>query len=239
TATDSTGNASQQTLTVTVLDLDDIAPVISGPSGGAGSGTAAKSVSEGTLAVHSFTGDEGVTWAIVGGTDQGQFTINPGSGELRFASGPDFEAPVDANTDNIYLVTVQATDGNGNSSQQLVTITVTDVAEDATPPAITGLSGAAGDATSAKTVDEGQTAVATFAANEVVTWSITGGSDQGRFAISPSTGALTFVAAPDYEAAGDTDGNNIYLVVVTATDGFGNASHQTVTITVADLNEDA
>ena len=34
-------------------------------------------------------------------------------GELKFKTQPDYEDPTDANTDNVYEVTVQATDGNG------------------------------------------------------------------------------------------------------------------------------
>ena len=128
----------------------------------------------------------------MGGADQGRFTIGPSTGELRFATAPDFGAPGYANVDNIYLVTVEATDASGNTSQQAVTITVTDVAEDTILPRIGGPSGGAGDGTSETTVNEGQTTVATFSANEGVTWSMTSGNDQGRLVIDPNTGALRF-----------------------------------------------
>jgi hypothetical protein len=238
-ATDGASNKTQRTVAVTVTDLDDAAPAITGPSGSAGAGASSKSVTEGTLAVHSFTASEGVTWSLVGGADQAKFTIDPATGALRFVSGPDYEAPADADTDNAYLVVVEAKDASGNTSQQTVTVTVTDVAEDTTAPAISGPSGGAGAGTSTKTVNEGQTAVTTFAADEGVTWSITSGNDQGRFAINSASGALTFVAAPDYEAPTDADTNNTYIVVVTATDGFGNTSQQTLTVTVADLDDTA
>ena len=237
TATDTNGNTSQQTVTVTVLDLDDTAPQITGPSGSAGTASSAKTVIEGTTAVATFTAGEPVTWSLVGGPDQARFALDPTTGALTFVAAPDFEQPTDSGTDNTYVLIVEAKDANGNTSQQTVTITVTNVAEDTTPPAISGPSGSAGAGTSTRTVNEGQTSIATFVADEGVTWSVTGGNDRGEFTIDPATGALTFVAAPDYEAPSDGDVNNTYIVVITATDGFGNTSQQTLTVTVADIDE--
>ncbi|MEL6468068.1 MAG: hypothetical protein AAFQ58_24160, partial [Pseudomonadota bacterium] len=36
------------------------------------------------------------------------------------------------------------------------------------------------------------------------------------FSIDPATGVLTFVAAPDFEAAGDADGDNFGPMMATA-----------------------
>jgi gliding motility-associated-like protein len=69
-----------------------------------------------------------------------------------------------------------------------------------------------------------------------VTWSIPSGADKSKFAIS-ATGALSFVQAPDYEIPTDNGTNNTYEVAVVATDAAGNASTQTVTITVTNVNE--
>ena len=38
-------------------------------------------------------GDEVTGWTIVGGADQGQFTITTDTGDLSFRTAPDFEAP--------------------------------------------------------------------------------------------------------------------------------------------------
>ena len=51
-----------------------------------------------------------ITYSIAGGSDQSKFTVTPG-GVLTFNSPPDFEAPTDANGDNVYVVIVQASDG--------------------------------------------------------------------------------------------------------------------------------
>ena len=44
----------------------------------------------------------------------------------------DFEAPVDANADNAYEVTIIATDSDNNTDSETQTITVTDVFESET-----------------------------------------------------------------------------------------------------------
>ena len=48
---------------------------------------------------------------------------------LVFSAAPNFEAPVDANGDNLYQVIVQVSDGAGGVDTQTLSITVNDVAE--------------------------------------------------------------------------------------------------------------
>ncbi len=92
------------------------------------------------LAVYTFTardeedGTAGITWAV-GGTDGGDFTISTGTGmgegALFFRIRPNFEDPVNENTDNVYEVTLIARDTTGvqKSRDYPVTVTVTDVDE--------------------------------------------------------------------------------------------------------------
>ena len=56
------------------------------------------------------------------------FTIGGSSGELMFASPPDFEAPADMGMDNVYQVTVKAEAG-GEMDMMEVTVTVTNEEE--------------------------------------------------------------------------------------------------------------
>ena len=51
-------------------------------------------------------------WSTAG-RDGGDFVINE-LGELRFRSAPDYERPADANRDNVYEVTVRASDGRSS-----------------------------------------------------------------------------------------------------------------------------
>jgi Ca2+-binding RTX toxin-like protein len=87
-------------------------------------------------------------------------------------------------------------------------------------------------------VTEGTVAVTTVTATDIdsstFTYSITGGADAARFAINATTGALTFVVAPDFENPTDANGDNVYNVVVTASDG-SLTDDQTIAVTVTDI----
>lgn len=91
------------------------------------------SVAENSTLAHTLTGtdpvrNEGLTWSISGGADAGQLEI-AGSTLRWSANGTrDFEAPADADLNNVYVVTVQARDIDGNTVNQTVSVTVTDVA---------------------------------------------------------------------------------------------------------------
>ena len=65
---------------------------------------------------------------------------------------------------------------------------------------------------------------------------LVGGPDQDKFAIDPDTGALRFVDAPDFEAPGDKGGDNVYQVIVQASDGF-TTDTQTISVKVANVLE--
>lgn len=236
-ATDGTGNISEQMLMVTVDDVDESGPpVITGPSGGAGASSSATAIDENTTDVTTFTASETVTWSIVGGADQGAFSINSSTGALTFNSAPDFETPTDTGANNTYEVQVQATDADTNTSTQTLTVTISDVDESG-PPVITGPSGAPGSANSSTSIDENTTAVTTFTASETVTWGIVGGADQAAFSINTSTGVLTFNSPPDFENPTDNGSNNTYVVAVQATDSSTDTSIQTLTVTVNDVDD--
>lgn len=68
---------------------------------------------------------DAVTFSLAGGVDQAQFRLTSAGG-LSFVTPPDFEQPADADRDNIYFVTVAASDGRLSATQSM-TVTVTDV----------------------------------------------------------------------------------------------------------------
>ncbi|HEO99039.1 MAG: S8 family serine peptidase [Campylobacterales bacterium] len=70
-----------------------------------------------------------------------------------------------------------------------------------------------------------------------VTYSISGGEDSTKFSLDTHTGSLSFINPPDFENPEDNDTNNIYEVLVTATDTYENQSQQTITVTITDVNE--
>ena len=96
-------------------------------------GSAAVTAAENSTEVATYTaldpdGATTFTWSLAG-NDAGAFSISS-EGVLTFAAPPDFEAPADANRNNIYEVTVQADDG-GRTGELDVLVTVLDVDEPA------------------------------------------------------------------------------------------------------------
>jgi hypothetical protein len=93
---------------------------------------------ENSTLAKALTADETVTWSIVGGADQARFELSGST--LRWASNgtKDYETPNDADTNNTYVVNVRATSvATGVTTDQAVTVTVTDVAEGGVAPVLT------------------------------------------------------------------------------------------------------
>lgn len=84
---------------------------------------------ENTELAHTLASDKLVYWSIVGGADAARFEVSGSTLRWLGDSTKDFEAPDDADTSNTYVVDVRATDLMGNTVDQTVTATVTDVAE--------------------------------------------------------------------------------------------------------------
>lgn len=80
-------------------------------------------------------------------------------------------------------------------------------------------------------------AAATDAENDTLTYSISGGADQSLFTINQTSGALSFVVAPDYETPADADQDNVYVFDITVTDALGGFTVQSVTVGVSDVTE--
>jgi hypothetical protein len=164
-ATDAAGNTADQSVMVTVIDADEIPPIIAGST--------APSVVENTTVVATYTADEPVTWSLNGGADAARFTLTGGA--LSFTVAPNYEAPADADANNAYAGRDprhrrgrehrrSVCDGDRDRRRR-------DCCRSSrvrprrrwwrTPPA-----------------------VATYTANEPVTWSLNGGADAARFTLS-------------------------------------------------------
>src|SRR5262245_9903939 len=105
-------------------DPANAAPTITSDGGG---DTAEVTIAEVTTAMTSDP-DAGtlLSYAIVGGADQGHFAIDAASGVLTFVTAPDFMAPTDADGDNGYEVQVAASDGTLFDTQA-ITVYVTGI----------------------------------------------------------------------------------------------------------------
>jgi Ca2+-binding RTX toxin-like protein len=69
-----------------------------------------------------------------------------------------------------------------------------------------------------------------------LSYGIAGGADAALFTIDAQTGALRFVNAPDYEHPLDAGANNVYDVIVSATDGTF-TDQQALAVSIGDVNE--
>src|SRR5204862_58801 len=124
----------------------------------------------------------------------------------------------DGGDNNVYSVPTRRSADLALTDTKAVTINVTNVNE---APVITS---DGGGATASINVAENSTAVTTVTSTDVdagdsKSFSISGGADSALFTINSSTGALSFLAAPNFEAPGDVGGNNVYDVQVKVTDG--------------------
>ncbi|MCP3974217.1 MAG: hypothetical protein GY720_06965, partial [bacterium] len=134
-----------------------------------------------TLSASNPSGGE-LMYFIDGGADEDLFELNALNGDLSFRSAPDFEFPQDATRNNVYELTVKATDfSDWGKGYQDLAVTVTDTA---TEPTITS-----SDAISvAENHISVLTATATNPAGGTLAYSIAGGLDGSLFEIDEETG---------------------------------------------------
>ncbi len=222
TASDGT-NSTNHDVAITVTNENDNIPVFTSP--------AAANAQENQFAAYeaAATDADGDTLVYsLSGTDSALFTIDANTGEVSFIEAPDFEAPGDDGGDNVYDITVTASDGT-TDTEQAVAITVT--SENGNVPVFTS--------PAAVSVAENQTAAymaaATDADGDTLVYSLSG-TDAALFTIDAATGEVSFIEAPDFEAPGDDGGDNVYDIIVTASDGTTD-TEQAVAITVTDVNE--
>jgi glucose/arabinose dehydrogenase len=81
-----------------------------------------------TFAATDPDGDT-LTYSVIAGGDEAFFDVDIPSRTVRALTALDFEAPADANGDNVYEVTLEARDPRGLAAQLDLQITVADVAE--------------------------------------------------------------------------------------------------------------
>ena len=209
-----------KTVTITVTNVDELGALAGDPR--------ISYAEDRTDAVGTYTisgaNEAMATWTREG--DDASLFMLDGSGAsrmLKFSSSPNFEAPADANTDNMYMVTVKASYG-GETEMVAVTVTVTDVEEEVEP---SNVAPEFADATTTRSIAENTPAGTNIGApvaatdsnsGDVLVYSL-GGTDAASFRIDSSTGQLRTSAALDHE---DKD---TYTVEVMATDQGGLSEH--------------
>ncbi|MBF0621228.1 MAG: DUF4347 domain-containing protein [Magnetococcales bacterium] len=130
TVTDGEGglsNTAEVSLTVTGSNS---APDLTNNGGGT---SVAVSIDEPTKTVTTLTAvdidDDPLTYEITGGPDADLFNLDPTSQLLSFITAPNWELPLDQDSDNVYVLEVMVSDPTGAFDTQTLTITVNDVFE--------------------------------------------------------------------------------------------------------------
>ena len=123
-AEDSFGDSASIMVTITVTDLNE-GPDITGEDTIEYPETRTSSVETYRASDPERAGT--ITWSLAG-TDDASFDIST-NGVLTFKKSPDFEMAEDDGTDNMYAVTVQATDADRRMGTKPVTVEVTNVDE--------------------------------------------------------------------------------------------------------------
>lgn len=157
---------------------------------------------------------QNITYSL-SGTDATAFSVNPFSGVVQMIAR-DFENPADNNRDNIYEVTLTATDEQSNKTTISWKVTVVDI--DETPKfALNAITDAR--------VNEGvsykaELPVISGVPLGSVTYSLSG-SDASFFNLNIVSGQVTMIGR-NFETPQDNNGDNVYEVALTATDEQNN-----------------
>ena len=219
---DGHGHDVTKDVAITVNDLNDVAPTFT--SGGAGSeaeNTAASNVVYDANVTDPDT--VGTIAYFLTGADASAFNINSGNGQVTFKVSPDHEAPTDAGGNNVYDITVHASDGIHDTTQA-VAITVTNVNEAPVAVADHVISNFAGGAYTvpewALLFNDGDPE-----GNAIDVNSVTNGS--GNMGLSHTAGAGTNGTINIDDNGGGSDGNTF---TYTATDGSLVGNSATVTV---------
>ena len=145
----------------------------------------------------------GVTWSDLSGNDADKFELS-NTGVLTFKASPDYEMKHE------YEVTVNASDGMLPGSLD-VTVTIADVNE---PPLI--------DGEEAHTIEENSLEplggyTKADPEGRATSWVELLGADGGHFELD-EFGELSFAEPPDFETRADSGRDNVYNVIVRASD---------------------
>jgi len=206
--------SDQPQLVVTYLTttIPNRPPVINGGS------ALSISIPENTTTVGGVTAldpdGQSITYSI-SGLDAGKFSLVPNTGILTFVTAPDFES-IPLGT--VYHLTAQASDGSLTSTQD-ISVTVTPVNEFA--PVVTSNGGGAviNISLPENTIDVTTITVTDADLPSSIEYIFAGGADDSLFTVDQTTGKLSFVTAPSYNAPNDAGLDHVYNIHFEINDG--------------------
>jgi Ca2+-binding RTX toxin-like protein len=234
------GSSINYTLNITDTN-DNRASIISGSHANVQENTGTNVVVYRVAGSDQDTVGPALTYSLVagvGGEDNARFSII--NGEVRFSAAPDFEAPTDADGNNVYNILVGVSDGVGAFTTKAVTIRVTNSSEGANAaPTITTTPSnplPSSENTNPTTVIYDANYFDPDALDEVTFLDLTG-PDAALFNFDTATGQLRWIASPNFEAPNDAGQNGIYNVTISLTDGVNAPVTQNVAIQVMNVVE--
>ncbi|MEN8140810.1 MAG: cadherin repeat domain-containing protein, partial [Thermodesulfobacteriota bacterium] len=197
------------------------------------SGATAPAIDENSGAgqvVYTVTSDDDrATYSLGASGDSASFSIDQDSGVVIFSVDPDFESQ------ESYIFNVLATDPAGNSSEQLVSLSINDLDDDP-PPVVDETPPTISSGAIAPAIDEnsgaGQVVYTVTSDDGAATYSLGSSPDSAAFSIDAASGEVRLLVDPDFES------QESYIFNVLATDPAGNSSEQPVSLAINDLDEE-
>ena len=192
--------------------------------------SAARTVAENSAFSHTLTASRTVTFSKIGSADAALFTL---SGSSLTMVAKNYEAPIDANGDNIYEVIIEAIDALGVSTMQKISVTVTDVNEGGATFNITDTISDSTDLVSGKDKVYTGKAIGTPASDRIVMLAIQYAQlHQGRANPVVMCDGVEMMLASTCERASNNAPSCIYLIPKPT----GMTADFTITFLTGDLN---
>lgn len=192
-ATDAAGNASEQTVTVTVGNVDERGPSITSSAtaatiqenSGAGQVVYTAAATDNDFVAPATANS--VIYSLKPGSDAG-LSIDPQTGRVTLAGDPDYE------TKSSYSFTVIATDAAGLSTEKVVTLAIGDVVEDAVPPHVASVAITADSETDYTVLNAGDKVTVTVTMDENTIVDTTSGTPRLALNIGGTTVYATYTS---------------------------------------------
>ncbi|WP_081782333.1 cadherin domain-containing protein [Prolixibacter bellariivorans] len=231
TVGDGVNTSDSQDVTISLSDVNDVAPVITADQvfnvdEGSANGTVVGTVDVTDQDITSTTYHD---WTITGGNTDNAFGISASSGEITVTNS----SALDFGVNPSFTLVLTVNDGTNTSAAESVTINLNDINDKA--PVITADQNFAIDENS-----DNSTIVGTVAATDPDAgttfqyWTIVSGNTDNAFAINSSTGEITVATS----TALDKETTPSFTLSLTVSDGANTSAEQTVVITLNDLNDE-
>jgi Cadherin domain len=230
-ATSADGSISTQGFVINIGDVDEFDTGAIDDTDSRANAVPENAANGSTVGITAFAADGDLTHSSITYTLDdnagGRFAIDAATGMVTVADG----SLLDHESAAAHAIVVRATSADGSFSTRSFVI---GGPENEHAPVI------GGDHT--LRVDENTTAVTTIVATDAdrpsqsLRYSIVGGADAAHFRIDAATGELRFVSAANNEAPTDAGHDNVYDLIVQASDGSRVAT-QAVAVQVGNVNE--